>query len=220
MRNSSPCRPSKPRLLPPGLGMVEAAAVPLAALTALQALTDVADGVAGKRVAVHGASGGVGHFAVQIANALGAEVTAVASAANADFCLGLGADHFRDYESQPLAEGRGSYDVLFDVFGSLSMQRCAPLLTPDGIVISTVPSEANIRDVAATKEARQRMRLVVVRSNADDLGLLATMAGRGQVTPFVERCYAFADVVGAHEHVERKHTRGKVVVSVLPVRAL
>lgn len=201
--------------MPANLSFAKAAAVPLAALTALQALRNIGEVTAGKSLCVNGASGGVGLFAVQIAKALGATVTAVASGANEALCREAGADAFVDYSSRdPFGSGHAPFDVVFDVFGSRSLAEATLALSEHGIYVSTVPSPQIMQDVAATSGSHERRaRLVVVEANRADLLILADMATRGQLRPHLDATYALDAVSDAHRHVEGKHTRGKVVVS-------
>ncbi|MDQ2859061.1 MAG: NAD(P)-dependent alcohol dehydrogenase [Candidatus Eremiobacteraeota bacterium] len=192
----------------------EAAALPLAALTALQALEDVARVRAGQRLYVNGASGGVGLFAIQLARSLGATVTASASAKNEALCRTFGAQEFADYQTRPLEAQRAKFDVVFDVFGNLAFDAIGERLEDQGILVTTVPSAAAFASIAATPSASERrMRLVVVESRAQDLIRLGDMFDRGQLAVHIDAIYALKNVRDAHAHVERKHTRGKVVVA-------
>lgn len=192
----------------------EAAALPLAALTALQALEDVARLGTGARVYVNGASGGVGLFAIQIACHLGATVTAAASARNESLCRSLGAQEFADYQTCPLEAEAVKFDVVFDVFGNLIFETVADRLEEHGILVTTVPSAPALASIAATPNANgRRMRLVVVDSRAKDLVRVADMFDRGHLAVHIDATYALRNIRDAHAHVERKHTRGKVVIA-------
>ena len=194
-----------PRTVP----LADAAAVPLAALTALQALRDLLAVKPGRSVLINGASGGVGSFAVQIAHALGARVTAVCSAARAAHVLELGADVVHDYSAGPLPDGR--FDNIFDVFGNLSARQVAPVTARGGRYVTTVPSPANLRAALAIWR-RPRTRVVNVRSRAVDLAALAAMVDAGQLRIVVDARFPATDVEAAHRHVEAKHTMGKVLL--------
>ncbi|MBD5607044.1 MAG: NAD(P)-dependent alcohol dehydrogenase [Candidatus Eremiobacteraeota bacterium] len=203
---------------PRSISLVSAAAIPLAALTALQALVDEAGLEAGRRVLVNGASGGVGAFGVQLAHHLGAHVTAVASGANEETCRDLGADAFVDYTQRPNVPEGPPFDVIFDVFGALRFEECAHALTASGLMVTTVPTASNLAAVSMTATAgsgERRMKLVVVTSRAADLTTMAELVDRGAVTAVIDRIYPLAEIRRAHEHVETKHTRGKVVVDVV-----
>ena len=144
------------------------ASLPLAAQTALQALRDLAHVGPGSAVAIHGASGGVGTLAIQVAKALGAQVTALCGAGSADLVRSLGADVVLDYRHTAPADLPGQFDCFFDVFGNQSYRRMRPRLKPRGIYVTTVPSAANLRDHVLTRLWPGRTaRLVVVRTVPD-----------------------------------------------------
>lgn len=196
---------------PDTIPLEEAAAVPLAAQTALQALRDVWGGAKGGRVLINGASGGVGHFAVQIAKALGAEVHAVCSQRNVAFVRGLGADAVYDYQRRPATAIDETFDAVFDVFGRETKSAFKRQLAGGGAYISTVPKAATIGgELLATLGLSKRSRLVIVKSRDDDLAQLAAWIDDGQLSPHVERFFAVEAAANAHRHVERKHTVGKV----------
>lgn len=196
--------------MPAGLTFEEAASLPLAALTALQALRDLGGVHPGARVAIHGASGGVGTVAIQIARAFGAHVTTTSSAHNLDLCRSLGANEALDRERESL-DG-GAYDVLFDVFGNLRFDRSRRALAPRGVFISTVPSARILADAARTLLSPQRAKLVVVRSRRADLDALRAMVDRGALRPVIDRVEPFSCAVEALRHLETKKARGKIVI--------
>jgi NADPH:quinone reductase-like Zn-dependent oxidoreductase len=199
---------------PSRLDHVEAAAAPLAASTALQALRDVAHLEPGMRLLVHGASGGVGVFAIQIAKVLGAHVTSASSAANVELCRKLGADVALDYRAVDPLAAPARFDVVFDVFGNRSLPEARRALRPRGAFVKTVPKLRDVLDVVRTRFSFPRAHFVVVRPRARDLELVARWLDDGKVVPVVERTFALDRIVEAEAHVETKHTRGKVVVSV------
>lgn len=200
-------------LAPDSLTVVEAAAVPLAALTALQALRDCAGLQAGQTVLINGASGGVGHFAVQVARCLGAEVTAVCGARNLEFVQRLGAQQAVDYRQTPATQVPRTFDVVFDVFGAGRFGQYHRQLGRNGIYVNTIP-----KPVTALAEGRARLglgrrnRLVIVNSNRRDLNLLRTWIDAGRLRPVVDGEYLFSEAAKGHRHVESRHTRGKVVL--------
>lgn len=194
--------------------LIEAAALPLAAQTALQALHDVGRLERGGRVLVNGASGGVGLFAIAIARAAGANVVAVASRENAELCLAAGAEAFVDYRDDPDFAGHGHFDVVFDVFGNLKYERLCERLAERGTFLSTVPSAATFDAVASTPgDVGRRARLVAVRSRRADLERVARMFEARDLRVHVDRTYPIRAIAAAHDLVERKHTRGKVIVT-------
>ncbi len=199
--------------MPDGLSFAAAASVPLAAQTALQALRDCADLQPGERVLINGASGGVGHFAVQIAKELGAEVHGVCGPDNVGFVESLGADAVYNYREQPAHKVALAFDVVFDVFGKLSRPAFARQLGRKGIYISTVPKLATfLGEGLARTGFSKRSRLVEVRSRHRDLVLLGGWIEEGSVVPHVQQVYPVTAAADAHRHVETKHTLGKVCI--------
>ena len=198
---------------PSRIALGEAAAVPLAALTALQALRDLAALRPGSRVCIHGASGGVGSFAVQIAKALGAHVTALCSAANHEWVRGLGADVLVDYRKTPPHGIAGRFDCFFDVFGNQSLARVRAKLAPQGVYVTTVPNLPNIAAHLLTRWwPGRRARLVVVRSRRADLEQLARWVQEGRLKPVIEAVLPLSRIVDAQLQIQGKRTRGKVVL--------
>ncbi|MFO0547366.1 MAG: NAD(P)-dependent alcohol dehydrogenase [Polyangiaceae bacterium] len=198
---------------PRSLGWEEAAALPLAGSTALQALRDVARLAPRGEVLVNGASGGVGVFAVQIAKALGARVTTLTSARNADFARSLGADEALDYASWDARSERARYDVFFDVFGNRSWAEVSPVLTSRGTFVSTVPKPHVLFAHVRTLLAPKRARLVKVRSRAADLMWLADAADRGVLKPPIDRVLPLTSIAEANAALATKRTRGKIVLT-------
>jgi NADPH:quinone reductase-like Zn-dependent oxidoreductase len=200
---------------PPGVSALEAAAIPLAAQTALQALRDIAGVAPGHRVCINGGSGGVGTFAVQMAKAFGAEVTAVCSFRNRDLVAGLGADRVVDYTREALRATAPGFDAYFDVFGNRSYPAVVGLLALGGVYVTTVPNGRNLLWQALTPWRRgRRSRLVVVRSRSADLRDIVRLMARGALVPVVDRVYPLAEAGRAHAYVETKRARGKVVLLV------
>jgi NADPH:quinone reductase-like Zn-dependent oxidoreductase len=207
---SGECAPKPSRL-----DFVEAAAVPLAASTALQALRDVAHVERSMRVLVHGASGGVGVFAIQLAKkVLGAHVTTTSGEANLALCRSLGADVAFDYRATDPLAGSERFDVVFDVFGNRRFADARRVLTRRGVYVKTVPKPRDFVDLARTLVTSPRARLVVVRPRARDLAFIGERVDEGQLVPVVDRVYPLHRIAEAEAHVETKHSRGKVVVGV------
>lgn len=201
--------------MPSGSTWEEAAAIPLAGLTALQALRDVAGLGAGQHVTIHGASGGVGVFAIPIAKALGAHVTTTSSDANRELCRSLGADLALDYQRDPIVDSTRRCDAFFDVFGNQSFARVRPMLAPSGTFVSTVPKAHVIASHLSTLLRSQRARLVVVRSRARDLEMLARWYESGALRPVIDSTFSLAEIREAQVRVETRRSRGKVIVRVL-----
>jgi NADPH:quinone reductase-like Zn-dependent oxidoreductase len=209
-------RPAECAPRPAGLGDVEAAALPLAASTALQALRDVARLARGMRVLVNGGSGGVGTLAIQLArNVLGAHVTTTSGAANLELCRRLGAEVALDYRVTDSLAGAEPFDVVFDVFGNRSYRESRRALARRGVYVkTTAPSAQDVLDVARTLVGPRKARPVVVRPRARDLAFLAQCVEQGKLVPVVDRVYPLDRIADAEAHVETKHARGKVVVRV------
>lgn len=201
---------------PASLTDEECAALPLASLTALQALRDRGGVDRGSQVLLHGASGGVGVFAIQIAKALGATVTTTSSEKNRALCASLGADRTLDYAAIDFQRGDplGPFDTFFDVFGNQSFARARRHLAPEGIYVTTVPSPRIVLDTLRTPlTTRRRARLVVVRSRRADLETLASFVESGKLAPVIDARFALADIREASLRIESKRARGKVVLT-------
>jgi NADPH:quinone reductase-like Zn-dependent oxidoreductase len=199
---------------PSNTSLTEAATVPLAAQTALQALRDCCAVEHGQRVLVNGASGGVGHFAVQIAKALGGEVHAVCGPRNVAFVESLGADAVYSYAEQPPGTIGQSFDAVFDVFGNLSRSMLAGQLGGRGIYVSTVPKPATLWTEAMARLGLSRTgRLVQVQSRSADLERIRGWIEGGQVVPHLEKVYPIEQAGDAHRHIESRRTVGKVCIT-------
>jgi NADPH:quinone reductase-like Zn-dependent oxidoreductase len=200
--------------VPSSIELRIAAAVPLAAQTALQALRDDAHVKPGQRVLINGASGGVGVFAVQIAKILGAQVTAVCSHRNTELVRELGADRVIDYTKTDLVGLGDRFDAIFDVFGNYSFDELEHLLTPRGTYVQTVPSGRIFKDVARTFVRRKRAKLVIVKSRRSQLEWIRQQIDAGALRVVVDRSFALDDVAEAHRYMETKRARGKIVLEV------
>ncbi|MDX6475941.1 MAG: hypothetical protein QOH95_1452 [Gaiellaceae bacterium] len=208
---------------PANLSFEEAAAVPLAGLTALQALRDHGGVKPGQRVLVNGASGGVGTFAVQIAKALGAEVHAVCSTRNIEQAQELGADRVFDYTREDFTRSGTRYDVLFDNAGNRSWSSMRRVLAPEGrVVLVGGPRQKHLlgplghiaRIKLASKLHRQRAVFFIAKPNGDDLATLREMIEAGHVKPVIEQRYEFAQIGEAMQRMTEGHARAKIVVVV------
>ncbi|MCB0522305.1 MAG: NAD(P)-dependent alcohol dehydrogenase [Lewinellaceae bacterium] len=199
---------------PENLNFAEAAAVPLAAQTALQALQTIAKIKPGQRVCINGASGGVGTFAVQVARISGAHVTAISSEKNHALCRELGADEVVDYKTTPPEKMQGSFDVFFDVFGNQSRPKVRHLLRKDSWYISTVPNFRNIRDTVLALMKMSKSRLVVVESDSEDLKILKKWIEAGDLKPVLEAEFPMHRIAEVHQRIETKRTVGKIVVQI------
>jgi NADPH:quinone reductase-like Zn-dependent oxidoreductase len=199
---------------PANVGHNEAAAVPLASLTAWQAIVETAKLAAGQRILIHGAAGGVGHLAVQIAKSRGAFVVGTAKAAQHDFLRGLGADELIDYTATRFEDEVGDLDVVFDLIGGETSLRSVSTLRPGGLLIvvpsgtdQTVLGEAERRGVRATN--------IMVEPDYTALEQVAALVESGGLRVELDRVFALEDAAQAHEHGESRSSRGKVVLSVV-----
>ena len=207
---------------PANITFAQAAAIPVAAITALQGLRDHGRVAAGDRVLINGASGGVGTFAVQIAKALGAEVTAVCSTRNVELVRSLGADHVVDYTKESFLERAERYDLVLDNVGNYSPLTVRRVLEPDGtlVVVSGPKSDPWIGPILRFAEVAlyapfvsQELTSIFATVNRADLELLAEMVRAGKIAPAIDRQYPLDDVVAAVDYLGAGHARAKVVVA-------
>jgi NADPH:quinone reductase-like Zn-dependent oxidoreductase len=210
---------------PRNLSYEQAAAVPMAATTALLGLRDVGRVEPGQQVLINGASGGVGTFAVQIAQALGARADAVCSSRNADLVKSIGADNVIDYASEDFTRSGRRYDVLLDIAGSCGVFACRRVLTPRGTLVLVggpagrwlQPAGHVFAALAMAPLVSQRIALadtVSCTAKKQILMALTTLIEDGKVTPVISRTYAFNDIQQAIRYQEQGHVPGKVVVTI------
>jgi NADPH:quinone reductase-like Zn-dependent oxidoreductase len=206
-------------MIPDGLPFEEAAAVPTAGLTAWQGLVDRGELAAGERALVIGGAGGVGHFAVQIAAALGARVTAVASGRNQDFLRELGAERAIDYESEDFTHDEETFEVVFDAVGVSSFKESDLILAESGIYVTTAVGPGVFLSSAASALRGffgpvRRARFVIVKPSGKDLASIDALILRGKVRPHLDGVFPLEEIRAAHDASESGHTRGKIVVRV------
>jgi NADPH:quinone reductase-like Zn-dependent oxidoreductase len=199
---------------PPSLDFVRAAAVPLAGLTAWQALVDTAGLEAGQRVLVHAAAGGVGHLAVQLAKARGAYVLGTASAAKHEFVRSLGADEVIDYRAVDFAEAAGEVDVVLDTIGGEYGLRSLATLRIGGVLVSLVLSQPGEGLAEAAAERGVRTESILVEPDHTALSALADLLAEGRLKVHVEQTFPLADAAKAHELGETGRVTGKLVLTV------
>jgi len=204
---------------PANLSFEEAAAVPAAAVTALQALRDHGKLRSGQHVLINGASGGVGMFAVQIAKALGAEVTGVCSTRNLDRVRSLGADHVIDYTAEDFTRGGARYDVILAANGYHPILHYRRALRSGGTYVMSGGGVAQFFQAALlgpclSMVGHRKMGCMLVKPNRDDLAYLTTLIEAGKVAPVIDRRYPLTDVPEAIAYLEEGHAQGKVVIEV------
>jgi NADPH:quinone reductase-like Zn-dependent oxidoreductase len=205
---------------PTSLSLAQAATLPEAGMTALQAVRDHGRVRAGHHVLVIGASGGVGTFAVQIAKALGAEVTGVCGPSNAELVRSIGADHVIDYTTMDVTTAGVRYDVILQLAGTASPRRLRRALVPGGtLVLSSGQGRVAGVDRVLTAVVldpfvRERLAVFVTRENGTDLGILSDMVAAGELRPVIDRTFPLAEAADALRYLEAGHARGKVVIAV------
>ena len=215
-------RPGKLAPKPANLTFAQAAAVPVSALTALQAVRDRGRVQAGQKVLVIGASGGVGTFAVQIAKAAGAEVTGVSSTAKLDLVRSLGADHVIDYTRDDITAGDHRYDVILDTGGHRPLSQLRRTLTPRGTLVIVGSehggrwlggSDRQLRALMLSPFTSQRLTTLICSENTQDLQALTELIESGQVRPVIDRTYPLSQIPQAIQYLRDGHPHGKVVVN-------
>jgi NADPH:quinone reductase-like Zn-dependent oxidoreductase len=205
-------------LKPANLSFEQAAAAPMSGLTALQGLVNFGQLQAGQKVLVNGASGGVGSFAVQIAKALGAEVTAVCSGRNVDQARGLGADQVIDYTQEDFTRCGQRYDLIFAANGNLPLAAYERMLLPKGFGViagggGVQMSQAILLGPIFSVVSGKKMGSLLSRPNQKDLLLLSTLMETGKVTPVIERRCALSETPEAFRYLAQGHARGKLVIT-------
>ncbi len=198
--------------MPAGISFAQAASIPLAATTALQALRDLAQLQVGQDVLINGASGGVGTFAVQIARVLGANITGVCGASNIDYVLQLGAGRVIDYREEDFTRQERTYDVVFDVAAKSSYMKCRRILKGYGRYITTVPSGRSLLLQVVTHLGKRRCLNILARPSGADLRSLANMIEEGKMRTEIQHTYPLANAAEAHRVSQEGHVRGKLVL--------
>jgi len=202
---------------PTNISFEQAAAVPVAAITALQGLRDKGQIQRGQKVLVDGASGGVGTFAVQIAKSFGAEVTAVCSTRNVDTARSIGADHVIDYTQEDFTQRQQRYDLILAANASHSLFDYRRALSPNGIYVWS-GGKVNLQVIflgpLLSLFGRKKIRFFLAKLNEKDLAFLAELLEAGKVVPVIDRCYPLSDATAAIRYRDEGHARGKVVLTV------
>jgi NADPH:quinone reductase-like Zn-dependent oxidoreductase len=216
VRNAVACKPEN-------ISFEQAAAVPTAAITALQGLRDHGKIQAGQKVLINGASGGVGTFAVQIAKAFGTEVTAVTSTKNVDLIRSLGADHIIDYTHEDFTKNGQQYDLLLDVAGTRSWREYKRILKPNAqfVIVGSPKGNPVIGPLGYVLKIKfgaigssQKVSFFIAQFTREDLATLRDMIEAGKVRPVVEKIYPLAQVIEAMRHLGTGHAHGKIVLAI------
>jgi NADPH:quinone reductase-like Zn-dependent oxidoreductase len=208
---------------PANVTFEQAAAVPIAAITALQGLRDKGQLQPGQKVLINGASGGVGTFAVQVAKALGAEVTGVCSTGNVDIARSLGADHVIDYTQEDFTRSDRRYDLMLDVAGSRSWSACRRVLTPQATLVIVGGPKTNrllgplghlVKVRLAAVRSSQKVVFFIAKFNKPDMVVLQELLEAGKVTPVIDRRYELSEIADALRYMGEGHAQGKIVLTV------
>ena len=212
---------------PANVSFEQAAAVPVAGLTALQGLRDRGRIQPGQRVLINGAAGGVGTFAVQIAKSFGAEVTGVCSTRNVEMVRSIGADRVVDYTREDFTKSGQVFDLIYDLVGNHSFAACRRVLNPKGTLVAAGIGGSDGRDggrrlarlllgILWSRFVSQRLGVYVTRLKKEDLIVLRDLMEAGKVTPVIDTCYRLSEASRAIRHLAEGHARGKIVVTVEP----
>jgi NADPH:quinone reductase-like Zn-dependent oxidoreductase len=201
-------------LKPARMTFEQAAAVPLAAFTALQGLRDKGQIQPGQKVLINGASGGVGTFAVQIAKSFGTEVTGVCSTRNLDMVRSIGADHVIDYTQADFTQTGQRYDLIFDAVGNRSVSDYKRALSHNGICsVAGFTSLSRLFQIMLLGGKKVGM-MKTAKANKEDLVFIKELLEAGKVVPVIDRCYPLAETAEAIRYLETGHARGKVVITI------
>lgn len=205
-------------LKPGNMPFEQAAAVPMAAVTALQGLRDKGQIQPGQKVLINGASGGVGTFAVQIAKSFGAEVTAVCSTSKVDMVRSIGADHVIDYTKDDFAQNGRHYDLILGANGNRSISDYRRALTPKGIYVMTGGSSMSavfqtmLLGPWISMMGSQKIGSLMAKANKHDLAYIKGLLEAGKIAPMIDRCYPLSEVPDAIRYLEAGHALGKIVI--------
>ena len=205
---------------PANISFEEAATVPMAGVTALQGLRDKGQLQAGQKVLIYGASGGVGSFAVQIAKAFGADVTAVCSTRNVEMARSLGADQVIDYKKEDFVKRSERHDLIFAANGNRPLADWKRALTPDGVCVVAGGTmrqifRAMLFGSLATIGSRQKIASLAAQPDAKDLAYMAELLEAGKIRPVIDRCYPLSETAEALRYLGETHPSGKVVISMV-----
>jgi 2-desacetyl-2-hydroxyethyl bacteriochlorophyllide A dehydrogenase len=206
-------------LKPTNISFEQAATVPLAALTALQGLRDCGRVKSGQKVLINGASGGVGSFAVQIAKALGAEVTAVCSTHKVKMMKTLGANHIIDYTQTDITKNGQEYDLILDAAAYRSIFDYAPILKPEGTYVLIGGSISRLFQVllfgsVISRIMHRRLKCLTAKPNRSDLVILKDLIEAGKIVPVIDRTYSLSEVPEAIRQLEQRQVRGKIAINI------
>jgi len=202
-------------LKPANMTHEEAASLPVAAGTSLQALRDLGNIQPLQSVLVNGASGGVGIFAVQLAKIFGAEVTAVCSSKNFDLVKSLGADRLIDYKQQDFTQDAARYDIIFDAVAKESFSSCKEVLKPNGIYITTLPTpDSFVQGALTALIPGKKAKFILLNSNTEDFTYLKDLVEAGKMRTVIDRTFPLNELAAAHTYSESERTVGKIAIAI------
>ncbi|MBD0265305.1 MAG: NAD(P)-dependent alcohol dehydrogenase [Tolypothrix sp. Co-bin9] len=200
---------------PANMTFEEAASLPVAAGTSLQALRDLGNIQPLQSVLVNGASGGVGIFAVQLAKIFGAEVTAVCSSKNFDLVKSLGADRLIDYKQQNFTQDAARYDIIFDAVAKESFSSCKEVLKPNGIYITTLPTpDVFVQGALTALIPGKKAKFILLNSNTEDFTYLKDLVEAGKMRTVIDRTFPLNELAAAHTYSESERTVGKIAIAI------
>lgn len=198
---------------PENISFEDAAGIPLAGQTALQAIRNMGRLAQGQKICINGASGGVGTLAIQIAKELGGVVTTISSTKNVDFCKSLGADEALSYIQTNILESKNKFDLFFDVFGNYSFKKTAVILKKSGRYITTVPKSEIIKEQVYNLFRKKKASMVVVKSKTEDIKWLHDKITEQKIKPITDKILPLAEIQKAQKYIESKRARGKVILT-------
>jgi len=200
---------------PVSLSHQETAALPIAGITALQALRDLGKIKAGDRVLINGCGGGVGHLAVQIAKYYRAKVTGICSTSKVDYAKSIGVDTVIDYKKEAIySRLNQQFPIIFDTVGALNFKEAKQYLTRKGIFIATNVYPSKIWAMVSSLFSNRKAKIIFANANHQDFQILSKLADEGFIKPFIEKEYSLNAITKAQKHVEMGHTKGKIVITI------
>lgn len=201
-------------LAPPLISFLELAGIPMAATAAWQALFENAHLVSGSHVLINGGSSGVGHYAIQIAKAYGATVTAICSGKNFGFCRALGADILIDYQKENFTNKGTQYDIIFDVVNNQSLKQVKYIMKQNAVYIGTTPTTALLWSILKSSFTSRKAKFVAVRPNTKALRDICRLMEEGRLKTKIDNIFSLSEIIESHRYSELSRTCGKVIIQI------
>ncbi len=201
-------------LAPPEISFLELAGIPMAATTAWQALFENAHLVSGAHVLINGGSSGVGHYAIQIAKAYGATVTAICSGKNFEFCRALGADTLIDYQKEDFTNKETQYDIIFDVVNNQSLEKVKRIMKQNAVYVGTTPTPNLLWSILKSSLTSKKAKFVAVRPNTKALRDISRLMEEGRLKTKIDKIFSLSKIIESHRYSELSRTRGKVIIQI------